>query len=80
MSVGKVARVSGWLVLPLWLTWVAAVHASEYVDQWGPALGSRAPLLAAPDQEGNPRDLSNLAGERGLLLVFSRSASWGKEI
>ena len=49
---------------------------SDYRDDWGPAVGATLPQLEANDHTGSPRDLANLAGERGLLLLLSRSADW----
>lgn len=50
--------------------------AAEYSDGWGPAVGSKLPVLEAYDQDGRLRTLENLTGERGLLLFMSRSADW----
>ena len=50
-------------------------HAA-YQDDWGPPVGATLPLVAAADQTGTQRDLASLAGERGLLLFFVRSANW----
>jgi hypothetical protein len=52
------------------------VLAADYAQSWGPAVGSRLPLLEAPDQAGRLRTLENLSGEQGLLLFLSRSADW----
>ncbi|TDJ31664.1 MAG: hypothetical protein E2O61_15375 [Gammaproteobacteria bacterium] len=49
---------------------------SDYRDDWGPAIGVTLPPLEANDHTGTPRNLANLAGERGLLLLLSRSADW----
>ncbi len=49
---------------------------SEYLELWGPAIGTEAPLLAADDQDGNRQTLETLTGPNGLLLVFSRSVDW----
>ena len=49
---------------------------SEYLELWGPAVGTEAPLLAADDQDGNRQTLESLTGPNGLLLVFSRSVDW----
>ncbi len=49
---------------------------SDYGDDWGPVLGSQLPKLEANDHTGAPRNLDNLAGERGLLLLLNRSADW----
>lgn len=42
----------------------------------GPDPGQRIPAFALPDQSGEIRNLENLAGPNGLLLVFHRSADW----
>ena len=49
---------------------------SDYVDDWGPALGAPLAKLEANDHSGVSRNLDNLAGEQGLLLLLSRSADW----
>jgi hypothetical protein len=50
--------------------------SSEYADAWGPAVGSKLPVLEAPDQTGRVRTLEDLTGEQGLLLFLNRSADW----
>ncbi|MDE0036423.1 MAG: hypothetical protein OXU77_02555 [Gammaproteobacteria bacterium] len=47
-----------------------------YQDRWGPTVGDAMPAFAAEDQDGNVRDFASLSGERGLVLVVSRSAVW----
>jgi len=43
----------------------------------GPATGVTAPSIGTPkDQTGAPRSLQSLAGEKGLVLFFFRSAVW----
>jgi len=42
----------------------------------GPAAGEAAPDFELPDQHGRLRSRSELMGEKGLLLVFARSADW----
>jgi hypothetical protein len=42
----------------------------------GREVGERAPAFALSDHHGENRTLTDLAGERGLLLVFARSANW----
>ena len=49
---------------------------SEYAATWGPSVGSTAPLLAAADQHGQTQTLETLAGPKGLLFLFNRSADW----
>jgi hypothetical protein len=54
----------------------SAAIADDYSAQWGPQIGSQLPVLEAYDQTGTLRNLDNLSGEQGLLLVLSRSADW----
>ena len=42
----------------------------------GPEVGESVPAFEAIDQSGNARDFGSLTGERGLLLLFFRSADW----
>lgn len=53
-----------------------AVAASDYAAAWGPPVGTALPEIAALDQHNAERNLSNLSGERGLLLFAVRSADW----
>lgn len=56
---------------------LAASEGSDaYQDGWGPAVGETVGAIAAEDQDGDVRDLASLSGERGLVLVVSRSAVW----
>lgn len=50
--------------------------ASEYVDTWGPPVGTAIPEASFNDQAGLPRTFADLMGARGLLLFFNRSADW----
>lgn len=72
-------RIRGWvrtgMILPL-LVLAASGASADYVDEWGPAVGSRIPPLEVSDQDGNPRTLADLSGESGLLLFLNRSADW----
>ena len=44
---------------------------------FGPAVGVKAPAVRGlSDQEGVLRNLANLAGSRGTVLMFYRSAGW----
>ena len=52
-----------------------AGHAA-YQDDWGPPVGARLATLDLPDQTGARQDLAGLAGDRGLLVFFVRSAEW----
>ena len=42
----------------------------------GPEIGQSIPGFTAPDQNGRPRTLADLRGEKGLVLAFVRSADW----
>ena len=52
-----------------------AGHAA-YQDDWGPPVGAPLAAFDVPDQTGAQRDLAGLAGERGVLVFFVRSAEW----
>jgi|GEM_PF-2641511 len=53
-----------------------AAPEQTFASAWGPATGSQIPKLAASDHTGQPQTLASLSGDKGLLLVFSRSADW----
>ena len=42
----------------------------------GPEGRGGVPDFTLPDQDGRPRSLASLAGPKGTMLVFSRSADW----
>lgn len=42
----------------------------------GPAPGAALPPLGLPDQTGRERNLADLTGPDGLLLLVFRSADW----
>jgi peroxiredoxin len=73
-------RLSGSMVRWMGLASTTALCFSPLVamaDDPGPAVGETFPhQLAAPDQHGAERSLDNLMGERGLVLLFVRSADW----
>ncbi len=46
------------------------------VSKLGPQLGERVPAFSLPDQAGATRDLKSVAGPKGTMLVFFRSADW----
>jgi hypothetical protein len=46
------------------------------MDAIGPRVGETAPDFELRDQHGQPRTLAALAGPRGTMLVFYRSADW----
>ena len=51
-------------------------YAQDFI--WAPdyPVGSIIPMLEAPDQNGAVQNLGSLSGEKGLVLVFSRSFDW----
>lgn len=55
-----------------------AKHVQATNDRYktGPEPGERIPEFSLPDQNGQVRRLSDLAGPNGLFLVFHRSADW----
>ncbi|HEY6418149.1 MAG TPA: hypothetical protein VIX59_04025 [Candidatus Binataceae bacterium] len=42
----------------------------------GPAIGEPVPDFRLPDENGKDWSLNDLMGQKGLLLVFTRSADW----
>ena len=50
---------------------------ADPIQDAGPAVGEAIPAnFTARDASGEERDLQNLTGENGLVLVFNRSADW----
>lgn len=58
------------------LSILAVTAHAAYQDDWGPPVGAVLPALAAEDQSGVERRVADLAGEKGLLVFFVRSADW----
>ncbi len=59
------------------LTPLAVLVASLAVPALAiPAVGERAPAVAGKDITGKTRTLKQLAGRKGTVLMFFRSASW----
>lgn len=50
----------------------AAIDTSKI----GPQIGAVAPAFEGVDQFGKTHTLSSIAGRRGTMLVFFRSADW----
>jgi hypothetical protein len=68
-----------WLAIALLsLIGVTSAGGQEPVDvsRVGPQAGDAVPDFALPDHGGTVRTLTALAGSRGTMLVFSRSADW----
>lgn len=67
------------IVAALWVTLsgsVLAQTAQVEIDKLGPQVGERAVPFALPDQFGRVQTLESLAGPKGTMLVFFRSADW----
>jgi len=43
---------------------------------YGLAVGSRMPAFDLADQDGHKRNLGDVMGPKGALIVFYRSADW----
>jgi hypothetical protein len=56
--------------------WAQFVEAQNDGYQTGPEISAAVPDFQLADQNGQLRSLEGLMGEKGLLLVFSRSADW----
>jgi hypothetical protein len=55
---------------------VAALLSQTADAQHGLAKGAVAPPIEMLDQFGRRQTLQSLAGEKGLVLLFVRSADW----
>ena len=62
-------------IFALSLTHLATAN-EEHAANWGPKVGTTAPMLEAEDQAGKTQTLSSLKGSKGLLVVFNRSVDW----
>jgi len=69
IQLGMFAVLSSLLLSPLG-------QAQDFV--WAPDLpvGATIPEIEAPDQNGVNRTFGELVGEKGALLMFSRSFDW----
>jgi hypothetical protein len=50
--------------------------ASVNVEALGPKVGERLPPFSLNDQAGKQRTLESIAGPKGAMIVFFRSADW----
>jgi peroxiredoxin len=51
--------------------------AAALAAELGPQVGAKFPHeLAAPDQSGRPQTLASVMGEKGVAILFVRSADW----
>src|SRR5262245_35805815 len=55
----------------------AASTTAAIAQDLGPAVGTKAPDIGAPlDQGSKPRPIGSLMGDKGLVLFFFRSTVW----
>ena len=54
----------------------STTFGSDYSDTWGPAVGTRIPASEFASHDVETRTFSDLMGDRGLLILFNRSANW----
>ena len=64
------------LSLTLSLLVASMAIASDYADEWGPSAGTEIPAGEFVSHTGETRTFLDLMGDKGLLIVFSRSANW----
>lgn len=62
----------------LLVTGLVAAPVARQVDvtSIGPQVGQKAVAISLPDQNGQPRTLASVAGPKGTMVVFFRSADW----
>lgn len=60
----------------LTLAFAAATGAQTDIGTLGPQVGGRAVYFQLVDQFGHPQTLESVAGPKGTMLVFFRSADW----
>lgn len=65
-----------WLVVVAVAAGSFVIRAQPDIAGLGPQVGQRAIDFSLPDQNGRLRPLKSLAGSKGTMLVFFRSADW----
>ena len=50
--------------------------ASDYAERWGPSTGDPIPAGEFVSHTGEIRTFLDLMGDKGLLILFNRSANW----
>lgn len=55
---------------------IVPAQAQTDIASLGPQVGQRSIEFNLPDQNGRVRTLKSLAGPKGTMLVFFRSADW----
>jgi hypothetical protein len=64
------------IVIGALLFCVAAIGAQVDVTTLAPQAGAAAIDFTLTDQAGHPQTLKSVAGPKGTMLVFFRSADW----
>jgi hypothetical protein len=59
-----------------WLWMLALAGLNGQSIKTGPAVGQPAPDFSALDQANPNQTLKSIAGPKGVMLVFFRSADW----
>jgi hypothetical protein len=65
-----------WTAVILVLALVVTVDAQIDVTRLGPQVGATAIDFTLTDQFGRSQSLTTVAGPKGTMLVFFRSADW----
>ena len=73
----KLVSIS-WLILALAALLFAQTVPRQPIDvsKLGPQVGERVPDFSLKDQSGKTWTLQSIAGSKGTMLVFFRSADW----
>ena len=64
------------LVVLLIFAAAVCVAAQTDISKIGPQVGDKAVDFSLVDQKGTSRTLKTVAGPKGTMLVFFRSADW----
>ncbi len=72
-TVAALALGPGWTAAP---AQQPPTQPAPDVTRIGPRVGEKVPDFTLADQQGRKRNLASLMGEKGLVLVLSRSADW----
>jgi hypothetical protein len=58
------------------LSAMVLAQVSTAAIKTGPEVGEKVPAFSATDQNGETQTLASIAGPKGAMLVFFRSADW----
>ena len=72
----RVCVISRFLLTLMLLGGFQVSMAQDFV--WAPdfPLGASVPEISAQDQDGNVQSFDDLKGEKGMLIMMSRSFDW----